>query len=70
MNNLSTLKEYVKSSAVTFIAMFAVAVLASWDTTSFTKDGLFALGSVGVRAGVKGILEILALIKPTTSLSS
>lgn len=64
---LSSFEEYVKSSVVTFIAMFALAVLASWSDFSWTKDGLFALGGVGVRAGVKGILELLALIKPTTS---
>lgn len=64
---LSSFKEYVKSSIVTFIAMFAIAVLAQWNDVSLTRDSLFALGGVGIRAGVKGVLEIMAVLKPTTS---
>ena len=47
--------------------MFAVAVLVDWNSVEWTKDGLFALGLAGVRAGVKGVLELLAVIKPTKS---
>lgn len=67
---MSTFSEYVKSSVVTFIAAFSVSVLAQWGSVEWTHAGLFALAGVGVRAGVKAILEILALIKPTTTVNT
>lgn len=69
MTNLSSLKEYVKSSLVTFIATFAAAVAPGFGDASFTKSALVALLLVGIRAGVKAVLEVLAVIKPTTSIT-
>ncbi len=64
---MSSFKEYVKSSIISFIAAFAIAVLAEWGHIVWSSVGVIGLISVGARAGVKAILEMLALIKPTTS---
>lgn len=64
---MSSFKEYVKSSIVTFIAAMAAAILAEWGHVIWSQAGIFALAGVGVRAGIKAVLEILAFIKPTTS---
>lgn len=60
---LSSFNHYFKSSVVTFIATFAAAVLPMWGDAGFTRSALVALAMVGLRAGVKAILESLALIK-------
>jgi len=55
-----TLQRYLISSAVTFFAGFAVAVLPLLDnlTLESIKNGaLFGLVFVGVRAGLKALLE-------------
>lgn len=67
---ISSLEQYLVSSMVTFISAFAIAVLANWTNQSWSHDVLFALGGAGIRAGVKAILEMLAVIKPTVSVSS
>lgn len=66
---MSSLKEHAKSFVITFIAAFAVAVLANWDKQSWSHDTYFALFSAGVRAGAKAVLEMLAIIRPTATVS-
>lgn len=66
---MSSFKEYLKSSAVSFIAGFALAVLPFIGDLSFSKAAIMGLVFVGVRAGVKAVLEVLSFIKPTTSVS-
>lgn len=70
MSNMqvSSFFEYVKSSVLTFIATFALAVLPGFDNASLTKAGIISLVMVGVRAGIKAILEILSVIKPTVTI--
>lgn len=56
-------EEYIKSSIITFVTAFAIAVLPHIDalTLDSLKDGAI-LGVVfaGVRAGIKAILEAIA----------
>lgn len=56
------LKEYLVSSAISFIACFAIVLVAQIDTITLEsfKDGTFiGLVFVCLRAGIKGVLEII-----------
>ena len=68
MQNLSSWQEYFKSSVITFVAVFATAVLPQLGDAPMTKASLVALAMVGIRAGVKALLEILAGMKTSTNI--
>jgi len=60
-NNLS-MKEHIKSFAITFFVSFAIVLVAQIDTLSLetVKDGTVVGVLFGaVRAGVKGVLELV-----------
>ena len=57
-----TVKRYLFSSLVTFFAGFAVAVLPEINKLSLAElqsGALWGVGFVGIRAGVKALLEWL-----------
>lgn len=56
-------KDYVKSSVITFVSTFAIAVVPFLGDASWSKSALLGLLLVGVRAGVKGLFEYLATVK-------
>lgn len=58
-------KRYVLSSIITFIASFCAAVLPSVGDLEFSRAALVALVLVGVRAGVKAILEFIVKVTST-----
>lgn len=56
----STTKEYLKSSLITFIAAFCIAVLP--EINGLTLEGikagaLIGIAFAGIRAGVKALIE-------------
>lgn len=56
-----TLKKYLISSLITFLAGFAVVILAEIDslTLESLKDGSIAgLIFAGLRAGIKAVIEL------------
>lgn len=59
----ANLKRYIISSALTFVATFAAAILPSIGDLQFTKAAIVALIMVGLRAGIKALFEFLATIK-------
>jgi len=61
---ITRIKRYLMSSAVTFFSAFAlyfVTVIDSIDVESITNGALVSLLFVGVRAGVKAVLELFIL---------
>ena len=63
MKKMSPFSHYVKSSIITFVATFSAAVLPMLGDATWEKSALLAITMVGFRAGVKAVLEYLALIK-------
>ena len=63
MNKMSSVSVYLKSSIVTFLASFATSVLPIIGNIEWEKSAIIALIVVGVRAGVKALLEYLAIMK-------
>lgn len=62
---MSSFGEYLKSSVITFVATFAAAVLPGIGDVQFSKGAIIALILVGIRAGVKAIFEMLAVVNAT-----
>lgn len=62
---LSSIEVYLESSLVTFITAFLIAAAGSANTFTFTKDGLIAVAAAAARAGIKALLESLAVVTPT-----
>ena len=60
---MNSFKTYFKSSVITFIAAFAMAVLPGLGNVDFSKGALVAIVMVGIRAGVKALLEYFAILK-------
>lgn len=58
MNSL-ILREYIWSSFITFIAAFGTAILPMLGGATWNKAAIFALLAVGIRAGVKAVLNLL-----------
>lgn len=55
-------KKWLVSSAVTFFTAFGIAVLPLIDTLSYDtleRSAVFALIFVGLRAGIKALIEYL-----------
>lgn len=57
------MKDIVKSSIITFISTFALAVAPMLGDASWDKATIVALVLVGVRAGVKALFVFLATLK-------
>lgn len=59
-----TIKRHIVSALLTFTAAFSIFMLAEIDTItieSFTDGSIMALLFVGVRAGIKAILEYFVM---------
>lgn len=67
MKNLSSFKEYLKGSILTFISSFAVAFIPFLGGADFSHSAILAAILTAARLALKAVLESLAVIKPTKS---
>lgn len=57
------MKDILKSSLITFISTFALAVIPFLGDATWDKATIVALILVGVRAGVKALFAYLGTLK-------
>ena len=60
---MSSYKEYLKSSLITFVSAFLLAVVPFIGDMEWNKAVVSALIFAGVRAGVKAVAQYFAILK-------
>lgn len=62
-SKFSSFGVYFRSSLLTFIAAFAAATAPVIGDQKFSQAALLAIIFTGVRAGIKAVLEYIAILK-------
>lgn len=68
------MKRYIVSSVVTFISAFCLAIYPMLSDSSMTfatfKASIFAIVFVGIRAGIKALIEFLFITPQSGEITS